>query len=712
MKTIRREIFQLTLIFFISFLINADGTAFGQNASLKCATDVGNNPQYAIDQSQFGGIYLTATGTIRILLVFVSYSDDNSAHANWPAHQQPTYMSNFIDPSISTGSTNFANLTNYFDKMSLGLYHVIGEAVYVETPVVNGVAHTQAWYSQNGYSRAQTNADVLQNAVDPIVNFALYDNWRCDSNYHHTNVADGTVDMIVMVWRGSAWPDLGEASLGYGSDISLDGKTIRFGYGRNSGSGVTCNYQLNHWPEKLLQNMAHEIGHWLVGGSHPYYTYDPAFAMWGILGPQYSSGVCMNSYERERLGWINCIPVTEVNAPMSDYITTGISYKYHPSNGSTNEYIYLENHQKLSIYDDASTNPNDKGIYAFQQEGLYSNTNNLRTLPQDGRWNWQNPYNNTSCFTGFSVPAFKKLSVQRDETGYSYRDAIPTSGGNKDWMLTYINQSGGEICGGFMRGDPPFLGAFNTTVNTVLSPWSNPNTNTWSNNSTSLGMEILSQTGSTITAHFYLTDPLSAAPSKPQNILVGVYGRTRFNPGVAQVSWSANIESDIASYEIYRSVGGPNASYLLATVPSSQTNYIDYGATIGTGSMVYYRVKAKDTQGLSSAYSDAVSIESSSWQYGKKLQVQQIPNQMELSQNYPNPFNPTTTIEYALPEPSNVTITVFDHLGREVASLVDKNQTIGFHTATFDATKLASGVYFYTIKAGSFTTTRKMLLLK
>jgi M6 family metalloprotease-like protein len=625
-------------------------------------------------------------------------------------------MSNFIDPSISTGSTNFANLTNYFDKMSLGLYHAIGEAVYVETPVVNGVPHTQAWYSQNGYGRAETNADVLQNAVNPIVNFALYDNWRYDSTYHHTNQADGTVDMIVMVWRGNPW-GLGEASLGYGSNITVDGKTIKFGYGGNSGSGVTCSYPYSHWPEKLLQTMSHEIGHWLVGGNHPYDPYAPVFSVWGILGPQYVCGVCMNSYERERVGWINCTPVTEVNAPMADYITSGVSYKYHPSNGSANEYIYFENHQKISIYDDASTNPNDKGIYALQQEGLYGDWNNMRILPQDGRWNWQNPYYNTSCFTGFSVPAFKKISVQRDETGYSYRDAIPTIGGIKDWMLTYINQSGSEICGGFMRGDSPFLGAFNTSVNTILSTWSNPNTNTWYNNSTSLGMEVLSQNGSTITAHFYLTNPILAAPSKPQNVSVGVYGRTRFNPGVAQVSWIANAESDIVGYEIYRSVGSPNTPTLLATVGTSQTNYIDYGATIGTGMMVYYKVKAKDTQGLSSTYSDAASIESSSWQQRIGRQPETVlappvPDQFELAQNYPNPFNPSTRISYALLEAGIVHLTVFDYLGRDVATLVNEYKEAGYYEARFDASRFPSGIYFYRFQSGNFRTVMKMVLIK
>jgi photosystem II stability/assembly factor-like uncharacterized protein len=83
-----------------------------------------------------------------------------------------------------------------------------------------------------------------------------------------------------------------------------------------------------------------------------------------------------------------------------------------------------------------------------------------------------------------------------------------------------------------------------------------------------------------------------------------------------------------------------------------------------------------------------------------------------LEQNYPNPFNPTTVIEYSLLMRSKVTLYVFDILGRKVATLVNRNQTAGTRSVTFDANNLASGVYFYQLRAGSFTATKKLLLLK
>ncbi len=89
-----------------------------------------------------------------------------------------------------------------------------------------------------------------------------------------------------------------------------------------------------------------------------------------------------------------------------------------------------------------------------------------------------------------------------------------------------------------------------------------------------------------------------------------------------------------------------------------------------------------------------------------------VPGEFQLQQNYPNPFNPTTTIEFALPKQSNVTLKLFDILGREVATLVDDELESGVHKINFDAQDLASGIYFYRIHAEGFLKTKKLMLLK
>ena len=84
----------------------------------------------------------------------------------------------------------------------------------------------------------------------------------------------------------------------------------------------------------------------------------------------------------------------------------------------------------------------------------------------------------------------------------------------------------------------------------------------------------------------------------------------------------------------------------------------------------------------------------------------------QLNQNYPNPFNPSTTITYALPKQSKVTLKVFNLLGQEVATLVNAEQPTGTHIVTFDASHLASGVYLYRLEAGTFTQVHKMVFMK
>ena len=88
------------------------------------------------------------------------------------------------------------------------------------------------------------------------------------------------------------------------------------------------------------------------------------------------------------------------------------------------------------------------------------------------------------------------------------------------------------------------------------------------------------------------------------------------------------------------------------------------------------------------------------------------PRDFRVSQNFPNPFNPTTTIEYALPEASHVTINIYNILGRKVETLVQGEQTAGSHQLVWNASDHSSGMYFYRIQAGDYAETRKMVLLK
>ncbi len=93
-------------------------------------------------------------------------------------------------------------------------------------------------------------------------------------------------------------------------------------------------------------------------------------------------------------------------------------------------------------------------------------------------------------------------------------------------------------------------------------------------------------------------------------------------------------------------------------------------------------------------------------------EINSTPKSFALYQNYPNPFNPTTAITYQLSANSHVTLKVYDILGREVATLVNQKEIAGSHSVTFDGSRLASGVYFYRLVAGSYTATKKLILIK
>jgi len=88
------------------------------------------------------------------------------------------------------------------------------------------------------------------------------------------------------------------------------------------------------------------------------------------------------------------------------------------------------------------------------------------------------------------------------------------------------------------------------------------------------------------------------------------------------------------------------------------------------------------------------------------------PLAFSLYQNYPNPFNPSTNISFTLPVKSFVSLKIFDLSGREIATIVSEELSAGNYTRQWDAANMPSGVYFYRLKAGSFTETKKLILVR
>ncbi|MEW6617293.1 MAG: T9SS type A sorting domain-containing protein [Patescibacteria group bacterium] len=176
---------------------------------------------------------------------------------------------------------------------------------------------------------------------------------------------------------------------------------------------------------------------------------------------------------------------------------------------------------------------------------------------------------------------------------------------------------------------------------------------------------------------------------------------------VTPISFVWTAVSGVMNYELQISKVSTflNLEYA-ATPPQNYQNVsILYASTL-----YYWRVRGIGSAGVVGEWSDP-------WTFmiGSTTGVDdqnKIPTQFALMQNYPNPFNPVTSIKYEVSSIEHVNITVYDILGREIVPLVNEQKTPGRYEARFDGSKLTSGMYVYTIRAGNFSATKKMILMK
>ena len=177
--------------------------------------------------------------------------------------------------------------------------------------------------------------------------------------------------------------------------------------------------------------------------------------------------------------------------------------------------------------------------------------------------------------------------------------------------------------------------------------------------------------------------------------------------GTVSLNWSGPEDGDFSYHNIYRQdIVSSDPAIVFTTVDSF---YVDQDVT-DAGAYEYW-VTAVDLSGLESEPSNSVSaVLSADENLG-------LPTEFALSQNYPNPFNPSTQIQYALPEETRVTISIYDLMGRKVRTLVNDVQDAGYRTVMWNATNdmgrlVSAGLYIYSIRAGDFIQNRKMVLMK
>ena len=196
----------------------------------------------------------------------------------------------------------------------------------------------------------------------------------------------------------------------------------------------------------------------------------------------------------------------------------------------------------------------------------------------------------------------------------------------------------------------------------------------------------------------FSTDP--ALPVELASFSASVDGNT------ITLKWSTATEVNNYGFDIERNngAGWAKIGFVAGSGNSNSPNNYSYVDQLNGGSSFSYRLKQIDNDGTFKYY-DAITVTLAG---GDKV---------ELLQNSPNPFNPTTSIKYYVPQAMDVTITIYDILGREVTKIVNNQVAAGYHVVYWNGkdsfgNSASSGVYLYRLSAGNFTETKKMNLMK
>ena len=171
---------------------------------------------------------------------------------------------------------------------------------------------------------------------------------------------------------------------------------------------------------------------------------------------------------------------------------------------------------------------------------------------------------------------------------------------------------------------------------------------------------------------------------------------------VVSLNWTTATETNNQGFEVQRKAKDSEfekIGYVPGFGTTTETKSYSFSDSKISAGIYVYRLKQIDLDG--------------SFEYSGEVEVRvSTPLVFSLEQNYPNPFNPSTTIEFTLPQKEFVSLIIYDVLGNEVATLFNEEKAPGSYEVLFDAAELVSGVYIYSLKAGSFVQLRKMILLK
>lgn len=733
----------------------------------------------------------------------------------WPAGRAPNYLNRTITRTRATNSSswwdsyNGYDINDYWHEFSRGKLHIRGEAYSVILP------HTKSWYDSN-CAQGKMNKDVFDYLKDStLIDWTFYDKWTTVSEGNFSWQPDQLIDMIYLVFRNRTNAYLGgaagEASIGsiQGADTAgqftvyqRSGVTVKVQGGsfniNCSGHRTDARGDLIFSRHTYLGVSTHEHGHYLFGGAHETYCHMAA-------GP--GGEFSFSPWEMVKMGYIQPFTVNYFNPThllydySSRYGSAGSSGEVLqvPISSDGNEFFLLANRRKVSEYDIRMTgdtlaedgnyhfkkiNPQyGKGLYIYHIKGGYEygpgDAKDMDLECADGLWNWEitgltrppiwNPngsvhvYKKTTVSYNNDLPGVVSSLQDRDDISFRHQlssDDIRTiwhSPGKAD-LFNPVRRGTDRL----FTNDMDYLftlpvygdrfDAWNVGYNEVFSPYSSPNTNNMSNDSTGIFIwyKAIDTSSKEATLKIYRSGQGGytrnqileiTPPSKPMGIVVEYFIETE-NFVRPLITWNHNKEPDMLSdsltkrYKIWRATA-TNVNYvptdytLLKTldIDSDTTpSYLDTSikalgsAWPGMGELteypVRYTVQAIDKYADSSVRSDFGSIigikDCFPCTVGERIQIEagEIPDNFKLYENYPNPFNPETKIKFDLPIDNYVKIKVYDILGKEVFTLVNEFKQSGRYIVSFNAGKLPSGIYYCWIKAGEYTAVRKMLLIK
>lgn len=487
------------------------------------------------------GKYKPGKGTLKMLMVYIRFADDNTSMSYWNSTPNPnniydveTWMEESLDENISIGSDNYFNVTNYFNQMSRGSYNVIGDVVYIELPSKSTFVDTLGNDLEGLALMKATNKYALEYLDNNSqIDLSDYDNFDYVSTNHHDQASDNILDMVYMVYRtpgaqhfaGVEYSSFGGiAMLGGGGKETLPSGLVVDYSAFAEGSGLTMHLGENR-KERFDDSYIHELAHYLMGGNHPYTDGSWSNSIgrsgyWGIFGGSQATN-SVNSYEQELLGWIDVPELTSTqNFSLGDFITTGDAFKYSLS---PTEYYYFENRQRIqttngiyNTYDQPNWNSDDKGLFILHVKEnssgnyLYHSDNSLESIVSDGNWDWnideENSWQVDQCNPS-GEPAFYKNKPNR--FGESFKEPImevdnPNDSEGSYMQSLFVKSTNPVECKKYFLGyDSSDKSGFSQTERSLISPYTNPVFLTRTKSLVDIGVKINGKLGSTLQLKFY-----------------------------------------------------------------------------------------------------------------------------------------------------------------------------------------------------------------